>query len=128
MRRALACVVLALALGGCPTYDRYGRLSDEDGYMKGDQFAGYGPEQAQKVAIGRKLAQAHTGATREDFAAQVGAAAEFARTMPDVVDVKADSAAYFLTVKFRSGWRTAVLPVNDGVAPEATPGLPARAN
>ncbi|HEX5631709.1 MAG TPA: hypothetical protein VFX50_00705 [Gemmatimonadales bacterium] len=128
MRRALACVVLALALGGCPTYDRYGRLSDESGYMPGDQFAGYGAEQAQKVAIGRKLAQAHTGTSREEYAQQVTAAVEYAKTLPDVVDVKADTAAYFLTVQFRSGWRTAVLPLNDGTAPEATPGLPAKSN
>ena len=125
MRRALACVVLALALGGCPTYDRYGRLADQQGYKSGDQFAGYGPDQAQKVAIGRTLAQALPGTSRVDDARQVTEAVEYARTLPDVVDVKADSAAYFLTVTFRSGWRAAVLPETDGQPPEATPGLPA---
>jgi hypothetical protein len=130
MRRALGLLVLpmALALGGCPTYDRYGRLDAQDGYMSGDQFAKYGPEQAQKVAIGRALAQAHSGTSREDYAKQVTAAVDYARTMPDVVGVTADTAAYFLTVQFKSGWRTAVLPVGDGVAPEATPGLPGKSN
>lgn len=130
MRRALGLLVLptALALGGCPTYDRYGHLDKQDGYMSGDQFAKYGPEQAEKVAIGRALAQARTGASPADYAKQVGAAVEYARKLPDVVDVKADTAAYFLTVQFKSGWRTAVLPVSDGVAPEATPGLPGKSN
>jgi hypothetical protein len=130
MRRALGLLVLpaALALGGCPTYDRYGHLDQEAGYLSGDQFAKYGPEQAQKIAIGRALAQAHTGSTREEYAKQVGTAVEYARTLPDVVDVKADTAAYFLTVQFKSGWRTAVLPLSDGVAPEKTPGLPGKSN
>ena len=128
MRRALGLLVLplALALGGCPTYDRYGHLDQQDGYLPGDQFAAYGPEQAQKVAIGRAFAQAYKGDTRADFAEQVGAAVAYAKTLPDVVDVKADTAAYFLTVQFRSGWRTAVLPERDGTAPEATPGLPGK--
>jgi hypothetical protein len=130
MRRALGLLVLplALALGGCPTYDRYDRLDQQDGYLPGDQFAAYGPEQAQKVAIGRALAQAHNGTSREEFAEQIGTAVTYAKSLPDVVDVTADTAAYFLTVQFKSGWRVAVLPVSDGVAPEATPGLPGKSN
>lgn len=130
MRRALGLLVLplALALGGCPTYDRYDRLDQQAGYMPGDQFAAYGPEQAQKVAIGRALAQAHRGTSREEFAEQIGTAVAYAKTMPDVVGVTADTAAYFLTVQFKSGWRVAVLPVSDGIAPEATPGLPGKSN
>ena len=130
MRRALGLLILpmALALGGCPTYDRYGHLDKQDGYMPGDQFAKYGPEQAEKIAIGRALAQAHRGGGREDYAKQIGTAIEYAKSLPDVVDVRADTAAYFLTVQFKSGWRTAVLPVSDGTAPEATPGLPGKSN
>ena len=130
MRRALALLVLpfALGLGGCPTYDRYGHLDRQDGYLPGDQFAKYGAEQAEKIAIGRALARAHAGGSPEDYAKQVGAAVEYARTLPDVVEVHADTSAYFLTVQFKSGWRTAVLPVSDGVAPEATPGLPGKSN
>ncbi len=127
MRRLVGCLALAALLAGCPTYDRYGKLADQGGMMPADAFAGYGPEQAERIAIGRALARAHTGTTREDFQKQVGAAVEYAKKMPDVVDVKADSAAYFLTVTFKSGWRVAVLPVDDGKAPEATPGLPAGA-
>ncbi|HEX5818502.1 MAG TPA: hypothetical protein VFY20_06480 [Gemmatimonadales bacterium] len=130
MRRALGLLVLplALALGGCPTYDRYGKLDQQDGYLPGDQFAAYGPEQAQKVAIGRALAQAHKGTSQEEFAEQIGTAVTYAKSLPDVVGVTADTAAYFLTVQFKSGWRVAVLPVSDGIAPEATPGLPGKSN
>ncbi len=123
MRRSFVALVAALTLAGCPTYDRYSRLSDQAGYMPGDQFAGYGVEQAEKVAIGRALARAYKGHSPEAFATQVGEAVAYARSLPNVADVKADSAAYFLTVKFKSGWRTAVLPLDDGIAPEATPGL-----
>jgi hypothetical protein len=48
--------------------------------------------------------------------------------MPDVVDVHADTLAYFLTVQFKSGWRVFVLPIADGKAPGATPGLPKAAS
>ena len=125
MRRSLASLVLVLALAGCPSYDRYGELADQDGYMSADDFAKYGPEQAQKVAIGRKFAQEYRGRSHQDFAQQVGAAVEYARTMPDVVDVKADTLAYFLTVTFQSGWRAFVTPIADGKAPEATSGMAA---
>jgi len=96
--------------------------------MVADQFASYGPEQAQKIAIGRALAQAYHGKSLPDFAAQMGVAVAFAKTMPDVVDIKADTLAYFLTVRFKSGWRTAVLPIADGKAPQDTPGLPKAAS
>jgi hypothetical protein len=96
--------------------------------MPGDQFAGYGVEQAEKVAIGRALARAFAGQTPAAFAAQMEAAAAYARSLPNVTDVKADTAAHFLTVRFKSGWRTAVLPVDDGIAPEATPGLAGSSN
>lgn len=112
-----------MALAGCPTYDRYDKLADQKGMLPADEYAGYGPEQAQRIAIGRALAQAHKGSSPEDFARQMGEAVAFARTMPDVVDVKADTLAYFLTVQFKSGWRTFILPVADGKAPGETPGV-----
>lgn len=113
----------ALLLAACPTYDRYSRLADERGLLPADQFATYGAEAAQKIAIGRALAQARTGRSAADAARQMGEAVAFAQKQPDVVSVNADTLAYFMTVTFRSGWTVAVLPVADGVAPEATPGL-----
>ena len=123
MRRLLGCLAF-VALAGCPTYDRYDKLADQKGMLSADQFASYGPEQAQKVAIGRSLAQAYDGKSNADFGAQMGVAVAFAKTMPDVVDIQADTLAYFMTIKFKSGWRTAVLPISDGKAPGDTPGLP----
>lgn len=127
MRRLLGCLA-AVALAGCPTYDRYEKLADQKGMLTADQFASYGPEQAQKIAIGRALAQAYDGKSAPDFAAQMGVAVAFAKTMPDVVSVTADTLAYFLTVQFKSGWHTAVLPIADGKAPQDTPGLPKAAS
>jgi hypothetical protein len=123
MRRLLGCLAL-VALAACPTYDRYDKLADQKGMMSADQFAAYGPEQAQKIAIGRALGQAYDGKSTADFAAQMGVAVAYAKTMPDVVDVRADTLAYFLTVQFKSGWRVFVLPISDGKAPGDTPGLP----
>lgn len=96
--------------------------------MSADQFASYGPEQAEKVAIGRALAQAYNGKSEADFATQMGTAVAFAKTMPHVVTINADTAAYFMTITFKSGWRTAVLPIADGKAPQDTPGLPKAAS
>ena len=62
--------------------------------------------------------------TSADFAAQMGEAVAFAKTMPDVVDVKADTLAYFLTVQFKSGWRAVVLPIATARRRGDTPGLP----
>jgi hypothetical protein len=127
MRRLLGCLA-AIALVGCPTYDRYDKLADQKGMLSADQFASYGPEQAQKIAIGRALAQGYVGSSVPDFAAQMGVAVAFAKALPDVVDIRADTLAYFLTVQFKSGWRTAVLPIADGKAPQDTPGLPKAAS
>jgi hypothetical protein len=126
MRRFVCVVVLPLLVGACPSYDRYGRVAEQDGLIPADQFARYGTEQAQAVAIGRALGAAYTGGDLAARGVQVGQASEYARTLPDVVAVVADTQATLLTVTFRSGWRKAVLPINDGVAPNQTPGLPAR--
>lgn len=125
MTRLAALFALTIALTGCPTYDRYSKLERQDGLVDADTYARYGREEAQKIAIGRKFGTAYQGRDAADFARQVGAAVAYARTMPDVVDVRADAAAYFLTVTFKSGWRVGVLPIKDGRKAEQTPGLPA---
>ena len=121
MRRFLALPLALVTLTGCPTYDRYSHLENQDGLTNADQWAKYGAEEAQKIAIGRKLAQGDGAA---DYPAWRDSAIAYARTLPDVVNVSGDPQTYFLDVTFKSGWRVAVLPVSDGVAPEATPGLP----
>lgn len=125
MRRSALLLTALVALGACRTYQTYPRLSDQDGLMPADAYAGYDQEAAQKVAIGRKFAELFTGTETAQRKAQADAAVAFAKTQPDVVDVKADTLGFWLTVTFKSGWRVAVSPVKDGVKAEETKGLPA---
>ena len=53
MRRLLALPLLALAIAGCPSYDSYAPLVSQKGLVPPDQFARYGKEQAQAVAVER---------------------------------------------------------------------------
>ena len=125
MRRAALLLAILLA-PACRSYDYDSRIGDGGGLTPGDQFARYGREQAQAVAVARQLAAERQGHTAEDRARQIEAAVAFARTQPDVVDVVADSQAHWLTLRFRSGWRTAVTPLSDGTEAAATPNLPAK--
>ena len=126
MYRVLGIVCLAMLASGCRTYDRYSRVSDEDGLIPASVFARFGTEQAQAVAIGRALGTGYTGTDSIGVTRQVEQAANYAKGLPDVVDVQADPSAWLLTVTFRSGWKKAIVPIHDGVAADQTPGLPAR--
>ncbi|HEX5386858.1 MAG TPA: hypothetical protein VFW66_09180 [Gemmatimonadales bacterium] len=124
MHRALASAILLVALAGCRAYDVYPRISSQKGLTPADQWARYGHEEAEVIAIGRAFAQAHTGNSLEELAHAAGVATAYARTMPDVVNITVDTLGSRLTVKFKSGWRTAVVPVADGERPADTPDLP----
>lgn len=124
MTRIAAALIAAALLAGCRDYHSYPRLSNQDGYIPADQFARYGREQAQQVAIGREFAAAYRGNRPEDRAAQVREAVAYASKLPDVRNVVGDSLGYRLTVNFASGWRVAVLPIDDGKRGSETPGLP----
>ena len=119
-------VMLALVLlaSGCRDYDLDSRLVQRDGLVPADQYARYGREQAQEVAIGREFAHAHQGNAPDQLAQQAQAAINYARSLPDVVDVKADPLGLLLTVRFKSGWRTMVTPLDDGKRGAETVGLP----
>ena len=124
MTRTAAALIVAALLAGCRDYHSYPRLSKQDGYIPADQFARYGREQAQQVAIGREFAAAYRGNRPEDRAAQVRDAVAYASKLPDVRNVVGDSLGYRLTVDFASGWRVAVLPIDDGKRGSETPALP----
>jgi hypothetical protein len=124
MRRLLALPLLALTLMGCPSYDEYAPLVSQKGLVPPDQFARYGKEQAQAVAIAREFGYAYQGDTPAAYGIQAAAAIAYARTMPDVVTVTADSLGHRLTVQFKSGWRTAVDPIADGRRGSETSGVP----
>lgn len=126
MKRSLAVLVMLAATVSCRGYDLRPRLVDQDGLVAADQYAGYGREQAQEIAIAREFARAHEGSSAEDLIQQAETATAYARTLPDVVDVKADPQGLLLTVRFKSGWRTMITPLNDGKRGSETAGLPGR--
>lgn len=123
MRRfALAGLILGVT-AGCRPYDYGTTVSNQDGLVPAAQFARYGSDQAKAVAIGRALAQWEGGQAPQARADQVTKAAEYARAVPGVKTVTADTLGYRLTITFASGWRTAVVPIADGVKPDDTPGI-----
>jgi hypothetical protein len=127
MRVCLGLVLLFLSLAACRDYDLDSRLVGQDGLVPAAQYARYGREQAQEIAIGREFAHAHRGSSPAQLAEQAKAAVAYARTLPDVADVKADPLGLLLTVRFKSGWRTMTAPIDDGKRGAETVGLPAKA-
>jgi hypothetical protein len=113
MTRFFGFVLMMLVLSSCRDYDLRARLSDQDGLIPADRFARYGREQAQEMAIAREYA--HSGDT------------SYARSLPDVVDTRADPQGYRQTIRFKSGWRTMVTLVDDGKRGAETAGLPSEA-
>ena len=123
MRGIELAAMAAFSLLACRPYDGYTPVVTEEGLVPATQFASYGREQAEVIAIGRALAEWKGTADSAGFTQQTERASCFARRFPDVETVDADPLGHRLTVRFRSGWRAAVLPVPDGVRPEATPGI-----
>ena len=118
-------LVAVLALGACPAYDRYSPVVGQDGLVPPDQFATYGAEQAQAVAIGRAMAANHTDGTPEGLAREVDAGMQYANKLRDVRLVVPDTLGPRLTVTFASGWRAGIVPIADGKGADETPGLAA---
>jgi len=122
-RPAMLAALALLALGGCRSYENYSPLTRQAGLLPADQFASYGVEQAQLIAIGRAMAKWYTGPNPADLALGSEQAANWARTLPHVRAVDLDPLGHRLTVTFGSGWRAAALPIDDGKAPDATWGF-----
>ena len=110
MSRIGLVAMVVLTLGACRSYDYYPTISNQRGLVPPDQFARYGREQAISVAIGREFGRPYNSGPGK----QAEIAINYARRFPEVVDVVADSLGYRLTVRFKSGWRTAIVPINDG--------------
>ena len=123
MNRRIRVWLALLALVSCRSYDYKSRLTAQDGLVPPDQFARYGKEQAEAVAIAREYGRADQGDTPEALVRQADAAIAYARTLPDVADVSADPLGYRLTVRFKSGWRVGVPPIEDGKSGRETPGV-----
>ena len=112
-RHFAVLLLLVLALSSCRDYDYYPHLTADDGLTPPEQFARYGQEQAAVVAIAREFARAHQGEAPEELARQAEAAVRYARSLPQVADVTADPLGHRLTVRFNSGWRTGITPLDD---------------
>lgn len=126
MTRSLV-LLLVLAVASCRSYDLRSSLTDQDGLMPADRYARYGHEQAEAMAIAREFGHARQGSSPEELAKQAQAAISYARTLPDVADVRADPEGLLLTIRFKSGWRTMVPPIESGKRGAETVGLPAKA-
>jgi hypothetical protein len=127
MKLSFSLMLLVVGLLACREYDLEDRLVDQDGLVPADQYARYGREQAQEIAIAREFARAHQGTAPGQLIRQAERAATYARSLPDVAEVKADPLGLLLTVQFKSGWRTMVTPLDDGKRGAETAGLPGKA-
>ena len=123
MPRAAVAVLTAMSVLACRPYASADRLTDQKGLVPAAQFARYGTEQAELVAIGRSLAAWRMTEDSTGLISQAEHAACFARRLPHVVTVDPDPLGHRLTIRFKSGWRAAALPIDDGVLPDSTPGI-----
>jgi hypothetical protein len=124
MRRLIPLLLLALATSACPSYDEYSPVVSQDDWSRG-LFARYGRSRRRRSRSG--TVRRRLGRSPADWAAQADAAIAYARTLPDVATIVADTLGHRLTVQFKSGWRTAVLPIDDGRRGAETPGIAAAA-
>jgi hypothetical protein len=113
MKPCIGMLTLVVLLASCRDYDLRARLTDQDGLVPADQFARYGREQAQEMAIAREFGH------RRDTS--------YARSLADVVDASVDLQGSRQTIRFKSGWLTMVNPIDDGKRGAETAGLPAEA-
>lgn len=127
MKPSFGLMILAVAVAGCRDYDLQSRLTSQQGLIPADQYARYGREQAEEIAIAREFGHARRGSSLNDLMQQAGAASSYARSLPDVADIKADPLGLLLTIRFKSGWRTMTTPIQDGKRGAETAGLPAGA-
>jgi len=113
LSRVSIALVLSLAgLGGCRDYQFTKHVGNQDGLIPPDQFARYGREQAISVAIGREFGRPYNSGTD----AQAEVAITYARNKfaKDIEVISADPQSNRIVVTFKSGWRTAVVPIQDG--------------
>jgi hypothetical protein len=124
MNRPFSVMLVAIALASCRNYDLHSRLVSQRGLIPPDQYARYGREQAEEIAIAREFGHASNGAEPAELAQQAEAAVRYARALPDVADIKTDPLGLLLTIRFKSGWRTMITPIENGKRGPETVGLP----
>lgn len=114
----LLAIAGLLLLGACRDYQYTRHVSKQDGLIPADQYARYGREQAIAVAIGREFARPYNSGADK----QAEIAINYARNKfgGDVTAITADPQGNRLVVTFRSGWRTAIVPIADGKTGDET--------
>jgi hypothetical protein len=110
MKRSALTLLALLVVAGCRHYDIEDHISNQDGLIPADQFALYGREQAIAIAIGREFGRPYNSGV----GAPSRVAIAFSRQFPEIVAIQADSLGHRLQVLFKSGWRTGIVPINDG--------------
>jgi hypothetical protein len=123
MIRRTVTLLSVVVLASCRSYQYESKLTDQDGQVPPDQFARYGADQAEAVAIAREYGRAAQGESPAALTKQAAAAMAYARTLPGVADVSADPLGHRLTIRFKSGWRLGVPPIEDGKSGAETPGI-----
>jgi hypothetical protein len=124
MWRFCSLGLVVVTMVSCRDYHLSSRITNQDGLVPADQYARYGREQAEEIAIAREFGHASQGSSADQRKQQAEAGAAYARSLPDVVGVKADPQGLLLTVQFKSGWRTMITPLQDGKRGAETAGLP----
>ena len=76
MTRSFGVLLAMMALVSCRRYDLHSRLANQKGLIPADQFARYGREQAQEMAIAREYGAGIDGSSPEAVATQAEAATE----------------------------------------------------
>jgi hypothetical protein len=114
MKQSFVAASLVLVLASCRSYDLSSHLTSQRGLIPADQYARYGREQAQEIAIAREFGHASKGTSPDQLVKQAERATSYARTLPEVADVKADPLGLLLTIRFKSGWRTMTAPIRNG--------------
>ena len=121
MRATLLSVIVVLALaplGACRDYQFTKHVASQDGLIPPDQFARYGREQAIAMAIGREFGRPYnSGADAQAEVAMNYARGKFSK---DIDAMTADGQSNRIVVTFKSGWRTAVVPIKDGKSGDDT--------
>jgi hypothetical protein len=117
-RSSLALATTLALLGGCRDYQYEKHLAAQKGLIPADQFATYGREQAIAVAIGREFARPWNSGAETQADVVIG----YARNKfgKDISDISADPLGHRIVVTFASGWRTAIVPIDDGKTGDET--------
>lgn len=111
-RLSLILILAAAPLGACRDYQFTKHVADQAGLVPPDQFARYGREQAIAVAVGREFGRPYnSGADAQADVAMTYARGKFAK---DITEMTADGQSNRIVITFKSGWRTAVVPIKDG--------------